>query len=184
MNDIHPNLIELVRTPGDINYFLPMLVQMVEERAIRSKSSFDIAELGVRCGNSTLAFLEGLHRAHNHGHLFSCDTDPCRHAVDLVDRTGYNDLWTFTREDSLTFAHRFAPDSFNLVFIDTSHEFEQTLNELRAWSPLLVKGGRMLLHDTCSRPTVACAISVFLKDNPWPHYNIDVCCGLGILEKP
>lgn len=181
---LNSNLIDLVREPGDINYLLPMLVQMVEERAKRSKTPYQIAELGVRYGNSTMAFLEGIRRADNHGHVFSCDIDLCKHANDLIARTGYGELWSFTQTDSLEFAHHFSSGAFDLVFIDTSHEFEQTVSEMNAWSPLLSPGGRLLLHDTLSRPTVTQAVSLFLKSNPWQHYNIDVCCGLAVIDKP
>lgn len=35
-----------------------------------------------------------------------------------------------------------------LVFLDSSHEYRQTLHEIEAWYPALAAGGFIVLHDT------------------------------------
>ena len=36
----------------------------------------------------------------------------------------------------------------DLVFIDSSHEAQQTANELNIYAPMLKPGGKFILHDT------------------------------------
>ena len=40
------------------------------------------------------------------------------------------------------------PPEVDVLFIDTSHEYQHTLDELDAYVPRVVKGGVVLLHDT------------------------------------
>jgi cephalosporin hydroxylase len=35
-----------------------------------------------------------------------------------------------------------------LIFLDSSHEYRQTLDEIEAWYPALAPGGLIVLHDT------------------------------------
>ena len=35
-----------------------------------------------------------------------------------------------------------------LIFLDSSHEYRQTLDEIEAWYPALTPGGLIVLHDT------------------------------------
>lgn len=51
------------------------------------------------------------------------------------------------RRDSVKAADFFGAGTFDLVFIDTSHEEEQTKREILAWSPKLKPGGLLCGHD-------------------------------------
>lgn len=179
-------LINLVSTDSDIFNVLLWIYQCVWEKAKAAlPRPYIAAELGVRCGNSTVAILCGMEQAQN-GALYSCDIDPCEHAHGVV--AGLNtERWRFTQEDSLIFASKFEPQSCDFVFLDTSHEYQQTVRELDLWTNKLRPGGRMLIHDTLSRPAVNQAVQEFLesrKAHSWPYYNIDTFCGLGVLDRP
>lgn len=44
---------------------------------------------------------------------------------------------------------RFADDQFDLVYIDTDHTYEATIEELRAYAPKMREGGVIAGHDCC-----------------------------------
>lgn len=121
-------------TRSDINVFLPRLVELVEET-----DAMHVIELGVRSGNSTVAWLHGLERTG--GSLTSIDVSP---APDL----GAHKHWRFVQGDDLDSAVLSSLDQADIVFIDTTHEYAQTLAELIAYRPLVRPGGYMILHDT------------------------------------
>lgn len=106
-----------------------------------------IVELGVRGGESTFAFerAAGL-------------SDACLLSVDIEDcgvPCSYA-KWSFVKRDDVAFADEFAgwcaahnlPPLIDVLFIDTSHLYEHTREELRVWMPFLAPKGRIILHDT------------------------------------
>lgn len=110
-----------------------------------------IVELGVRGGESTFA----LERAAklSGAHLLGVDIDNCALPSDYARRS-------FVQRDDVAFAAEFpawcaktglAP-VIDVLFIDTSHLYEHTRDELRLWLPFLAPRGRLLLHDTNLRP--------------------------------
>jgi predicted O-methyltransferase YrrM len=51
--------------------------------------------------------------------------------------------------ESFEAAAQFLNESVDVLMIDTSHEYEDTIREIDAWWPKLKVGGDMLLHDYC-----------------------------------
>lgn len=93
-----------------------------------------VLEWGVRGGVSTWALLEGLPAD---GRLTSVDVE--RHPLPVAVEN--DPRWTFVLGDDLAIGHEPA----ELVFIDTTHEYAQTLAELRLAERL---GARIIaLHD-------------------------------------
>lgn len=43
------------------------------------------------------------------------------------------------------------PQEIDLLYIDTSHEYQPTLDEIATYAPRLAPGGFILLHDTISQ---------------------------------
>lgn len=102
-----------------------------------------IIELGVRSGVSTTAFLRAA--AENDGHVHSVDI----HHPDVPIWWAETDIWSFTVGDDLhPSVLRDLPDVADVVFIDTSHHYGQTLSELQTYVPRVRSGGVVLLHDT------------------------------------
>lgn len=110
---------------------------------VRSYPRARVLELGVRWGTSTSALLAAV--AQVEGHLWSVDI-----ATPAVPGwwagTG---LWTLTvGNDTDPEVARQQPDEVDVLFIDTSHVYEQMLDELALYVPRVVPGGVVLCHDT------------------------------------
>tara|TARA_Y100000310_G_C20669379_1_gene809381 strand:+ start:1367 stop:1996 length:630 start_codon:yes stop_codon:yes gene_type:complete len=181
---------------GDISLFLPIL-RSFSMRA-QYKEEYNIVELGVRGGCSTLAFLSGLHEAANKRKtvhvqpiekykLYSCDIEDCSHIRKSYPkmREYFDTYWEFYLCDSIELANIILDVVPDIVFIDTNHEYKNTLNELELWVPRVNSGGFIILHDTCSTQGVPLAIDTFLKkyDGIVDHYNIECYTGLGVMKK-
>lgn len=58
--------------------------------------------------------------------------------------------WTFVENDSLLFSknlEKFTPASIDLLFVDTTHEYNQTKWEFEAFLPLMSPGGVICMDD-------------------------------------
>lgn len=127
---------------SDIQEYLPFL----HEQA-RSREGVRVLELGTRRGNSTLAFLAGAQESG--GHVWSADTYACDRDPEGMLPWARCPWWTFTRGDDTDAAvQSLLPAQCDVLFIDTSHEYEHTLAELRAYMPAVTPGGVALFHDT------------------------------------
>lgn len=106
-----------------------------------------LVELGVRGGESTFAFERAARLSD--AHLLSIDIEEC-----MVECS--YPKWSFVKQNDITFANEFAnwcssrelAPAIDILFVDTSHLYEHTLEELRVWMPYLSPKGKMILHDT------------------------------------
>lgn len=120
-----------------VSRFLRSLVEMVQP---------DIAvELGTHLGHSMLHMLAGMPP---HGRLFTIDNRDCRpRTVKAVP--GY----TFIKANSVDGIAQL-PLGIGLVFIDTVHEYDFLMNEVRALLPKLTGNAILVLHDAIAFPDV------------------------------
>lgn len=51
------------------------------------------------------------------------------------------------REDAVSAANHFLPESISLLFVDADHEYTAILDQLDAWLPKLAKDSVVILHD-------------------------------------
>lgn len=143
-----------------------------------------VIELGVRGGNSTCALLAGLERGGNWGDL----TRPMLWSVDIETPEvppEWRDLkfWhLLVADDTSPEAVAWCPRNADLLFIDTSHEYEHTLAELRLYVPKVRPGGIVLLHDT--DPEEWPGVSKALDEFGMPWYDHPGWHGLGVIEVP
>lgn len=170
--------IDACETPSDIYQHLPTFVDLCQ-----TLNAQTVIELGTRGGVSTIAWLYGLELTD--GRLWSVDIDA---KPDLE-----HERWTFVRGDDLdpqTLAQ--LPTQADIVFIDTSHAYQQTRAELNVYKWRVRNGGRIVLHDTeLARPEgwtrdqpqfpVRTAVDEFCADERlhvryWPN-----CFGLGVI---
>lgn len=132
-----------------------------------------IVEWGVRGGVSTWALLDGLPE---YGTLWSVDTVDCV----VPPRVSSDPRWTFLVGDDLDpDIQAQLPDKADLVFIDTSHEYEQTVGEL-AYA-LTLTPHRIVMHDYVMEPVLR-AGAEFCEREGWRVVDNEMPYGLATLE--
>jgi predicted O-methyltransferase YrrM len=173
---------------SDIYHHLPALFGAVME--CRSTAPI-VLELGTRSGNSTAAFLYAL-QVRQSGILHSVDID----VPDVPDEWYDTARWAFLKgSDTDGRIIGMLPDPVDVLFIDTSHTYAHTLEELILYMPRVRPGGVALFHDTevvsdvCH---VARALDEYCADvqKVWHPYhelswtNDPACYGLGTIRVP
>lgn len=132
--------------PSDITDHLPTLFCEV----MKSSPAL-VVELGTRGGDSTKALLKAT--SISGAKMLSVDIDDCSAVVDASE---FKAIWKFVKADDVGFAAEFGnwceendfPGIVDVLFIDTSHEYEHTRSEIQAWLPLLSEKGKVMFHDT------------------------------------
>lgn len=107
-----------------------------------------VVELGVGRGWSTLALAYGVLQSGTGHAITSYDLNP--KAGEKVRALLPQELlksWKFEVSDSRKAAGRYADGTVSLLFLDTSHTFKDTLEELEAWTPKLHPQGVLCGHD-------------------------------------
>ena len=158
---------------SDISPHLPFLYDSARDATV--------IELGVRTGNSTAAFLAA------GAEVWSADTAEPQVPAEWRD----NPRWHFLCGDDLNEEILAAlPAKADIVFIDTSHTYEHTLAELRAYAPRA--GVLVLLHDTqwvdgrdAGTPSgpVARALDDYCTETGLTWENRPGAYGLGVVRK-
>lgn len=124
-------IIERTRTQNDISDHLTTI--FCESVSTKPKL---IVELGVRGGESTFVF-ERVAKLYNVT-IVSVDIDDCLKASAYPS-------WNFVKRDDIAFAKEFdgwcrergIASEIDVLFIDTSHLYEHTLQEIQSWFPFL-----------------------------------------------
>lgn len=146
-----------------------------------------VLEFGVRTGNSTAAFLAAAEAVE--GHVWSVDVAK-PHIPGWWAETG---RWTLkVGNDTSQEIADAVPAEVDVLFIDTSHAYEHTLQELELYVPRVKPGGVVLCHDTELKepegcPTdpafpVAKALDDYCEQTGMTWNNRSGCYGLGVLE--
>ena len=138
-NNSHPNEDIRSHLPGIYIYTL-----MFAPKAI--------VELGVRTGWSTRAFSAAARVLG--AKMLGVDKDPSSEQV--YSNCDSPAKCYFMEADSATSATKFRdwakekdfPSSIDILFVDTTHVFEDTIQELNAWEPLLSERAAIILHDS------------------------------------
>ncbi len=133
-----------------------------------------IVEWGVRGGVSTWALLDGLKPK---GSLYSVDILDCI----VPPRVSQDPRWTFLIGDDLDpLIQKQLPPACDLVFIDTSHTYEQTVGEL-AYA-LTLQPRRIVMHDYVMPPVLQ-AGTEFCEREGWRVVDNEMPYGLATLER-
>lgn len=168
------------RSGSDISLHLPRLYQLA------SVPEAKIIELGVRSGDSTCALLAAV--SEQNGELWSVDINSPRTPPDWLDLP----YWYVSVGNDLELVY-FMPDQVDLVFIDTSHTYEQTKLELNYYWSKVKSGGKIVLHDTeLERPDaspisdpdypVRVAVQEFCDEMGFDVEWVAGCYGLAIIS--
>jgi len=109
-----------------------------------------IVELGTRGAESTRSLLAAA--SLSKATLLSIDILDCGN-IELPFRNN----WNFVKADDIEFGrshfvkwclNKHIDPMIDVLFIDTSHEYNHTKNEIDIWSRYLAKNGVMIFHDT------------------------------------
>ena len=141
-----------------------------------------ILELGVRGGISSIALNEAVSKIG--GHVYSIDIDDCMSAVNKLKKLELDQNWTFQQGNDIEIGKKWNKE-LDLIFIDTSHSYNHTLEELKIFEPFLVTNGFITFHDTREFPGVLRAIKDFLNESEskFRFYNYFNNNGFAILRK-
>lgn len=140
MNSVNSYYFEACKTPSDINEHLPYLRSLATD----CKS---VIEFGVRKIVSTWAFVSGLSVAG--GKLTSVDI---RHPSEYGESRRFSDLERLCGESGVSFSFKkesslsLEPEVYDMVFIDTVHNYEFLSKELARHGVLATK--YIAMHDT------------------------------------
>jgi predicted O-methyltransferase YrrM len=160
----------------DLNQFAYDQVDMAPHIATLAKHASVasvIVEWGVRGGVSTWAILDAMPPD---AHLWSVDIIDCV----VPRRVSEDPRWTFIVGDDLDPAIQAQfPDKADMVFIDTSHTYEQTVAEL-AYA-LTLGPARIVMHDYVM-PPVGQAADEFCAREGWRVVDNELPYGLATLE--
>ena len=171
---------------SDIQEYLPFLRETAE-----SYPKVRVLELGSRLGYSTLAFLAAADDVD--GHVWSADIDPVADNPRGMGQWKDHPRWTFIQGDDMDpDVQEKLPDEVDVFFLDTSHEYEHTLAELRTYMPRVVKGGIALFHDTrlvewegherSDFPPVTQALDEFCEETGTEWEELPGAYGLGVIR--
>lgn len=162
---LHNAVIDLVCRPGPVESNTSALNEILGRSGVRTDISDHlpilfsecvsikprlIVELGVRGGESTFVF-ERVAKL----------TDAKCVSVDIEksERLSQNQNCIFVQSDDIEFAREFNDwcrdkgllPEVDVLFVDTSHFFEHTMQEIEHWFPLLAPRAKVFFHDTNQR---------------------------------
>lgn len=130
----------------------PSVSEFLGELAWRLRPSH-VVELGCYVGWTSAHFALGLQAAGG-GTLWCVD------AEERFLTAAHDNLARLNLNTGVEFIHGFSldaavlarlPGQVDLLFIDTSHEYQPTLDEIAAYLPRLAPGGMIALHDSLSQ---------------------------------
>jgi predicted O-methyltransferase YrrM len=175
---------EILQSLIDLNADTSQCVSLLYAIPIMRKAE-DILELGVRQGISTIALLTACRRLK--ASLVSLDVDPCVEAEQRVKSFELENFWSFVLQDDREWLKHADDYTFEIVFIDTDHNYEHMMTELTQCDILLAKHGVMLVHDTLA-PNYADIIEAIndfltLKKGKYEYLELGTRYGLGMLTK-
>ncbi len=143
-----------------------------------------IVEIGA--GHSTLAMALALYFSGLDTYIYTTDID--KHRVEIFQKetseTKLNLHIVFNDIDSLKFLSEFDGIA-DLIFIDSSHKYEQTLSELEEAAGKLAPNGYIIMHDAISMAGVRDAIYRFMEvhKEEFKYFVLKTECGLGVLQR-
>ena len=199
---------------GVIGECVVPLIALLQGLVMGNRAS-RIVQLGTCSGYSALLLGWMLRRMNAEHGLFSLDLDPamCEVSRGWIARAGLENFVEVVQRNSLdpqspVAAKEYLKGDPELIVLDSSHEYQATLDELDLWYPALEPGGLLVLHDVSwfaadfdvtKKGGVMRAFSEWRKahpevetlclnggartmDLPRPFYKD--ACGAGLIHKP
>lgn len=160
--------------------------------AVKEMNAKRVLELGVGNGSSTIALLATVE-----------DTGGRLISVDIVDNPWFNvntpekvkeigleKYWEFIKMNDLDYAKQ-CEEKFEVILVDTDHTYNQTYNEVNAFTPLMESYGEMYFHDALHGEEgtfINKAVTDFMREQKAKRVNyiytiFPTTCGMGKLIK-
>lgn len=163
----------------DVVNHLPRMVDLVVNLGAQH-----VLELGTRDGVSTRAWLMGL--SVTGGRLTTVDLLPAP-PLESGQVPWTHIVGSDMDPDVVERLREAGP--YSVVFIDTSHEFQHTMDEIATYWPMVAEGGCMCFHDlyldetggTKPGPVLQAITDTLLKDHAMVSY--DDSHGFGIVKR-
>ena len=146
----------------------------------------NILELGIgEEANSAKAFCYAISQSPEPKPTFTSidiDENHIKQCMEILKGYGYDKYITPILSDSIEFLKNAPQKYYDCIFIDSSHEFQHTLDEI-VWSSIKIKPeGYIFLHDT-RKDGVGQAIFGFLSNNRYTYTEFNTVAGLGLILK-
>ena len=103
----------------------------------------------------------------------------CQETLKKYDLDKYVTCISF---DSIEFLKNAKKNFYDCIFIDTTHEYEQTISEITWASEKINPAGYIFLHDT-RKEGVTNAITQFLQNPLYMFTEFNTLAGLGLITK-
>lgn len=173
---------------------LMALFEIVSRAHDKSLVDGSILQCGMFCGGSAIMMAHALRDDTSVIEpmiaidSYTKDYAPLRELFDNAYFEFRQNVWEFRLHDyiatiisdSVTFLKHFWERPLRLAFIDSSHHYEPTLNELSLIVPKIAPGGWLLLHDYFATEPPATGVAkaaneVFASQNlqEWTFYKLD-----------
>jgi len=123
---------------SDIVDHLPTLYFLIIEFNLKHTM-----ELGTYVGNSTLVLLDAASKIN--GHVWSIDVDDCLIAHKKIFDHELGNYWSFIKGNDIEIGKNWK-QQLDHIFIDTSHAYQHTLNELKIFEPFF--SSRWIYYST------------------------------------
>lgn len=159
--------------------------------ALRLPQDARIVEIGVADGKSSIYLAETLANLNKRFHLTMIDNlaygnhEQLTEILRNIQRSGLSEFISFLPMDSLSASCRFNDHSLHFVFIDSSHQYEQTKAEIRLWYRKVMDGFFLSGHDYFSEenPGVKIAVDEVIPGNKLKTIVTENKCGVWMVEK-
>lgn len=129
-----------------------------------------ICEIGAGDGVSGIYLAQKLHELGKGFKLYLVDNLAygqylqMKQIYENIIKSGLGELIEFIPYDSTEAAKLFNDEFLNFIFLDSSHEEQETKDSIKAWFPKLVDGGVFGGHDYYEYPSVKKAVD---ETVPW-----------------
>lgn len=135
-----------------------------EKIAARMPDDCRVVECGIANGDSALYLAKELHRLGKRFKMYMVDNFDygqyfqMKVVYENIIKSGLGDFIEVHPYDSVTASGLFPDGSLNLVFIDTSHLYDETKDSIKSWWPKVIDGGILSGHDYLSCAPVQVAV--------------------------
>jgi len=132
-----------------------------------------VCEIGVADGESALYLAKALHRLNKSFKLFMIDNMDYGKYVQMktiyenIIKSGLGEYIEVIPYDSAQASKLFNDGFLDFIFLDSSHEYWETRDSIKAWYPKIKDGGILAGHDYILYPEVKLAVDELI-----PHVII------------